>query len=737
MPVMIDDSLEITVEGRADGIITDYESVVEGEEIKVQKTVTVDEIKGTYQEINTLEEPVDVHKAQAKCYAYIYSKEEQLEFIDVQMTYAHLESGRIKRFKERYSFKELKDWFTNLVNEYAKWVKWQIAWDERRNKSILNMHFPFDYRASQKKLISGVYRTIAQGKRLFIEAPTGTGKTISTIYPAVKALGEGKGSKIFYLTAKTIARTVAENTYAILKSQGVELKTITLTAKEKLCVLDEPECDPRTCKRAMGHFDRIGDALYEMINEESTFTREKVLMYAEKYCLCPFEMQLDIALWMDSVICDYNYVFDPNVYLKRFFNGGRGDYLFLIDEAHNLVDRARDMYSAVLYKADFIKIKRLVKPLNSKLSVKIEKCNKFLTELCNECEDCRLFENPGTFAVYLMRAVSDMELLLKDGVPDDIRKELMEFYLNMRRFLSAYDLMDESYICYMERSQGDFMVKILCVDPAKNVSERLAYGRSAVFFSATLLPIHYYKEMLSTTHKEDYDLYVDSPFSPENRLLFIGTDVSSKYSRRNESEYIRICEYIRKIIRGRNGNYFVFFPSYAYMQSVYEVFSERELRKAGHGIEVVVQEASMTEFAKQAFLEKFRERPNTTILGFCVLGGAFSEGIDLKDDRLIGAIVVGTGLPKISNERELLRDYFEQRRGCGFDYAYLFAGMNKVLQAGGRVIRTEKDRGIIALLDERFLYGQYRNLFPREWASPVKANIYNIEEKINQFWEQD
>lgn len=736
LPVLIDESLEITVEGRADGIITELENVTENGEMQVRKRVTVDEIKGTYQDVNVLEEPVEVHKAQAKCYAYIYSKIEGLDFIDVQMTYAHLESGRLKRFKNRYGFTALETWFTELLNSFAKWVKWQIAWNEKRNRSIRDMQFPFNYRASQKKLVSGVYRTIIQGKRLFIEAPTGTGKTISTVYPAVKAMGEGKGSKIFYLTAKTIARTVAEDTYGILKKQGVDLKTITLTAKEKLCILDEPACDPRTCERALGHFDRINDALFEMINEESTFGREQILFYAEKYHLCPFEMQLDIALWMDSIICDYNYVFDPNVYLKRFFNGGKGDYLFLIDEAHNLVDRAREMYSAVLYRSDFVKIKRLVKPLRPKLAVKVEKCNKFLLELMGECENCQIWESPGSFTVYLMRVVSEMELLLKEEIVQETRKELVEFYLNMRNFLNAYDLMDECYISYMEQIPGDFMVKIFCVDPAKNISERLAYGKSAIFFSATLLPIHYYKEMLSATCLEDYDLYVDSPFSPSNRLLFIGTDVSSKFTRRNESEFIRVCEYIRKIIRGRNGNYFVFFPSYAYMQSVFEVFTDRELQKAGHGIEIVMQETAMTEAAKQDFLDKFKEKPNTTILGFCVLGGVFSEGIDLKDDRLIGAVIVGTGLPQISHERELLKAYFDRRQGSGFDYAYLFAGMNKVLQAGGRVIRTEKDRGIIALLDERFSYSQYRNLFPREWASPDKANIHNIEEKINQFWEQ-
>lgn len=736
LSVPVSETLTITLEGRADGVIEDYHP--DPDSALGAYSYTIDEIKGTYSDLRYIEEPIDVHLAQACCYAYMYAREKALMEIDVQLTYASLETGAIKRFSEHREFAELEVWFMDVIRRYGVWAQWALDWKLVRCLSIGECPFPFDYRPGQKNLISGVYNTIIRGKRLFIQAPTGTGKTISTIYPAIKAMGEGMSDKIFYLTAKTITRTVAEETYQLLFKAGLKFKAITLTAKEKICIFDEIHCNPRECPRAKGHFDRVNDAVFDMIGQEFRFTRENIEAYADKHQVCPFEFQLDVALWVDSVICDYNYVFDPHVYLKRFFNEVRENYIFLIDEAHNLVDRAREMYSAALFKSQFLEVKRAVKPFHPKLALKIEKCNKYLLDLRNECENCGELTKAGELTIYLMQMITEMELFLKEDHPTDVKEDVLALYLEARHFINTCDAMDERYISYMEHTGNkDFMVRLFCVDPSKDLCAKLDLGLAAVFFSATLLPVQYYKELLSTSAAEDYDMYAQSPFESRHRLLAAAGDVSSRYTRRNAAEYEKIADYIYDIVRSRNGNYMVFFPSYAYMQSVYEIFAQKRLQTAGHGLELLIQENSMSEEARQQFLEAFQGDMQKTMIGFCVLGGIFSEGIDLKEDRLIGVIIVGTGLPQPANERELLRTYYDGRHGRGFDYAYLYPGMNKVLQAGGRVIRTEKDRGVIVLLDERFNYAQYRNLFPREWDGLVKVTRASIGNQLDHFWEEN
>ncbi len=741
MDVQMGDDLTIALEGRADGIIEDYH--IPEDENDTGYEYTIDEIKGTYGDINHITKPVAVHLGQAKCYAYMYAKENDLATINTRLTYVNLESKKIKHFTEKHDLADLETWFMDVLEAYAKWARWSIAWREQRNASIDRTNFPFEYRTGQKKLISGVYQTLIRGKKLFIQAPTGTGKTISTVFPAVKVMGEGKSDKIFYLTAKTITRTVAEETWNILQNKGMDFKYITLTAKEKCCVLEEPKCNPKDCPRAKGHFDRVNEAVYDMICHETRVTREVVETYAEKYNVCPFEMQLDVAVWMDGVICDYNYVFDPYVYLKRFFGETRENYILLIDEAHNLVERAREMYSASLSINQLRSVRSMLHSINPKLVARIGKCMKYLDGVRLDCPDCQRTNSAGGFTLYLMRMMSEMENFLKDrgkqtAAEVAVKEKVLDLYLEAKRFVNAYDCMDDKrYIEYGKPLEdGDFMLKIFCIDPSKDLSQRLDRGLGAVFFSATLLPIQYYKELLSVSAVDDYDMYAQSPFDHDHRLLMAATDVSSKYTRRNTSEYEKISDYIREVVRARNGNYLVFFPSYSYMQNVLEVFGERELHKAGNGFELIVQESSMDEEKRQAFLDAFKEETKTTMLGFCVLGGIFSEGIDLKEDRLIGAIIVGTGLPQIGDERELLREFYDAKCGGGFEYAYQYPGMNKVLQAGGRVIRTEKDRGIILLLDERFNYRQYKELFPREWDHCKKVHLGNVAQTVNTFWEE-
>lgn len=725
-----DITFDLLVEGRADGIINQPEE---------KPSIIIDEIKGVYMELSHLENPVDVHKAQAMCYAYMYAKLYNHVEIGIRLTYCNMETENIKYFEETFTLEYLEDWFANLTREYGKWAAWQIRWNEHRNASIKTLDFPFTYRPGQKDLVTGVYKSIIRDKRLFIEAPTGVGKTISTIFPAVKAMGEGFVSKLFYLTAKTITRTVAEETFQTLKEKGLSMKSVTITAKEKICILDKPDCNPVSCPRAKGHFDRVNDAVYDLLTHENDISRELILAYAEKHMVCPFEMCLDVTTWADAVICDYNYAFDPNVYLRRFFQGEKkNDYVFLIDEAHNLVDRAREMYSAILYKEQFLNVKKLIKnqdkdtaiPYNTaKLEKRLMTCNNDLLKLKRECDNCRVIENISDFALHLMRLMTEYEEYLSEYRGDFGKDEILSLYMDIRHFLNIYEIYSEKYITYTDyNEQGDFRIKLLCMDPSDNLNACLDRGKSAVFFSATLLPIQYYKEQLGG-REDDYAIYAPSPFLAENRLIMIGSDVSTRYTRRNYEEYEKITEYIIRFTSAKKGNYMVFFPSYQMLNQIAQLCQGRM-----EGL--VIQKNNMTETEKEEFLEDFTANPDSSRIGFCVMGGIFSEGIDLKNDRLIGAVIVGTGLPMVGNEKELFRKFYDKRNGRGFEYAYLYQGMNKVLQSAGRVIRTMDDKGAILLLDERFRSQQYVNLFPREWYPHLLVDAKTMESELKKFWEK-
>lgn len=746
------ENYRIIIEGRADGIITENRG--EG-----QPAVTIDEIKGTYQELKKLKEAYSVHLAQAKCYACIYADQNSLKEIRVRMTYCNMDTEELKYFHYDFSAEELEEWFAFVIEQYRKWADYTFEWRKARQSSVKELQFPFPYREGQKDLVTYVYQTIYHKRKLFIEAPTGVGKTISTVFPAVKAMGEGMGEKIFYLTAKTITRTVADDTFQMLRERGLCFKTVILTAKEKICFMEETECNPLYCPYADGHYDRINDAIYDMLTKEHNFNREAIEQYAQKHKVCPFEMCLDMSLFADAVICDYNYVFDPHVYLKRFFaESVKADYLFLIDEAHNLVERGREMYSAVLIKEDFLKLKRTVKEVDSRMEHHLERCNKELLKLKRECVNYRIEEYISPFVMALQRLHSVMENWLEEheenevhnAVRNTIRKEVLEFYFEAAHFLDIYERMDENYVAYSEVTQdGSFRLKLFCVNPSKNLSECMKKGRSTILFSATLLPIRYYKALLGA-EEGDYEVYAKSVFDAGRKALFIGGDVTSRYSRRSEMEYYNIASYINEIVKNRHGNYMIFFPSHAFLRQVYQIFTDYFLDT--DSMECILQEDYMNEKSREEFLQRFARNEacdfsqmirmdveieeEKSLLGFCVLGGIFSEGIDLKNDSLIGAVIIGTGLPQVCNEREILRNYFDEAGENGFDYAYRYPGMNKVLQAAGRVIRTAEDVGIVALLDDRFLSQTYRNMFPREWEHYEIVTAGGVAKRVERFWNE-
>ena len=715
------DDLILRVEGRADGIFLQDEQFC------------IDEIKGVYKKLELMEEPVLVHRAQALCYAWIYLDAHDLEKIDIQMTYAHLDTEVIKRFRETLTRAELKQWYEELTDSYHKWLAYQIEWRKKRNESMENLEFPFEYRKGQRKMVSGIYHAISKKEQIFIQAPTGVGKTMSAVFPAVRAIGQGMAETVFYLTARTITRTVAQDAFEILRDRGLLFKVITITAKEKLCFCDKPECDPEKCPYAKGHYDRINDAVYELWTTEQSFDRETLLRHAQKWQVCPFELSLDLAVWMDGVICDYNYVFDPNVYLKRFFGENvSGNYLFLIDEAHNLVDRGREMYSASICLNDVIETRKFVKPYSQKLWKKLGKVKKQMEELRQNCGEWKVQENAGVLPISLLSVQGELDQFLEESPAQEVVDGILDFYFEVRDFLNISELVDDNYVVYTAFDEnGRFYMKLFCVNPAENLQKCLDKGNSTVFFSATLLPLQYYRKMLST-RSENFGMYVESPFEQKKRCLMICRDVSSKYTRRGYEEYRKIAEYIARMSWQKKGNYMVFFPSYRLMEDVYQVYQDEF---SVSWVRCISQHASMTELEREEFLEEFTEETEETLVGFCVMGGIFSEGIDLIGDRLIGAAVVGTGLPQVNCEREILKGYYDEKGEQGFDYAYRYPGMNKVLQAAGRVIRTKEDTGAILLMDERFLNRDYRNLFPREWNDACTCTLGNVEKHLQAFWD--
>jgi Rad3-related DNA helicase len=759
---------DIIIEGRADGII-DYNwgehiaRVGDSKEslplVQAEERVIIDEIKGTYKSLKKIHKPVGVHLSQAKCYAYIYAVQNYIDNIGVRMTYCNIETEELKYFHFDYTINELKAWFDELLNEYKKWTDFQFEWSKTRTESIKKLSFPFPYREGQKELVSHVYHTIYHKRKLFLEAPTGVGKTISTVFPAVKSMGEQLTEKIFYLTAKTITRTVAQNCFSQLSENGLKMKTVIITAKDKICFLkqgenekNEVECNPDACPYAKGHFDRINAAMYDLLTHENNFTREMIMEYAENYKVCPFEFCLDMSLFSDAVICDYNYVFDPRVYLKRFFADtlAKNDYVFLIDEAHNLLDRGRDMYSAAMFKDSFLEMKRLIKDDSPRIASLLDKCNKAMLDMKRNCDGYREEKSIDGFVTSLNRVYGAIDDFLDDHENYKNKNELLEFYFEACHFLNMYEIMDGNYVVYSQlMDDGDFMLKLFCVDPAKNLAACMDKGRSTILFSATLLPIQYYKKLLGGT-KDDYEVYARSTFVEEKKALLIAGDVTSKYTRRTSEEFKKIARYIYEIVNQRYGNYMVFLPSHLFLEQVYNCFMDEYYDE--NIMECIIQENYMSESKREDFLLRFKgneecdinsrinfeieEEDDTILIGFCVMGGIFSEGIDLKNDSLIGAIIVGTGLPQVGSERELLKKYFDEKGENGFDYAYRYPGMNKVLQSAGRVIRTAEDIGVVALLDERFLTNQYFRMFPREWSRYEVVDVEGVSKRVEKFWNE-
>lgn len=713
--------VDLEINGRIDGIISDG------------GTTIIHEIKTTEGSLDNIESRYNpLHLAQAKCYACIYCLQNDIDRVGVQLTYFNVSSNETRHILKYYGLDELKLFLNDVAGKYLKWVEDIERWAAVRNSSVKGLEFPYhSYRKGQRNLAVAVYRTIRDGKSLFAQAPTGIGKTIAVLFPALKAMAEGFTSKIFYLTPKTTTITVVEKAFEAMRDQGVCIKTLYLTAKDKICLNPGGICDGEDCIYVKGYYDRIRDGVDDIFKETDSFDRTTILEYAKKHCLCPFEFSLELSLVSDCIICDYNYVFDPMVYLKRFFINS-GDYCFLIDEAHNFVDRARDMYSCGIGKQTILKLKKLAKIQAPQVYKSLKEINDYFISLR------KLLESKGADHIIMEEQPTELYPMLKSFIKsseDFFLKTgkgaldgcLLNFYFEAYAFLKISEYYDERYATIVERAGRDIWVRLFCIDPSKVIREALRRGRSSVLFSATLSPMDYFIYTLGGDENSD-EVRIPSPFPKGNLCLLLDSKTSTRYKHR-ENSYSKVAQYISAIAESRPGNYIAFFPSYKYMEDVYNSFIE-----SNKNISHVCQTPGMSEDERKVFIEQFTKGRDDSLMGFAVMGGIFSEGIDLKGDCLSGAIIVGVGLPQICTERDIIMDYFNKTKGAGFEYAYMYPGMNRVLQAAGRVIRSEYDRGIVLLIDERFAYSSYKRLYPPEWRPIEIDSVDSLKSAVKSFW---
>jgi DNA excision repair protein ERCC-2 len=711
----------LSIGGRIDGVLRSGTQVL------------VEEIKTTQRPLADVQAAASaIHWGQAQCYAYMLARQEQLAQVDVQLTYVNLESGQVSSLVRPLSLEELSTFFDDLIERYLQWVRRLSQWMLVRDQSLDRLAFPFDsYRPGQREMAVEVFRAIRDGGQLLAQAATGIGKTMAALYPALKALGQHLVPKVIFLTARTTGRLAAEAALQALSRRGLRLKWVTVTAKEKICFSEESTCTPEMCPYARGHYDRLNQAL-GAIFEQDAFNRDAIERTAREYQVCPFEFSLELVLWADCVIGDYNYAFDPTVTLKRLFGEEAGGHALLVDEAHNLVDRAREMYSAQLSKAPVLDLRRSVKEVLPPLYRALGRVHAGLTGLrrrCLETTDGVLIDKsaPEDLVDRLRAFLMVAERWLRLNRPAPFRQDLLRFYFDGLRFVRIAEQYNQAYATIAEARGQEVQIKLFCIDPSEPLCDCWRRCRAAVLFSATLTPADYFQTILGC-HPDMRRLDLVSPFPPGNLAVFAATRISTLY-RHRQSSCAAVSQAVVNMVCQRQGHYLLFFPSYDYLAMVHERFAA----DCPH-IETLVQTPDMAESAREAFLAHFTEQVSRTLVGFAVMGGIFGEGIDLKGERLTGAAIVGVGLPGIGPERELLREYYDHAHGRGFEFAYQYPGINRVLQAAGRVIRSESDRGVVLLIDQRFGQSRYRSLLPAAWQIQIVGDPSGLQRQLAAFW---
>lgn len=722
---------EYVISGRADGITT------------TDKSILIEEIKTSDQPFDELSDnTLELYWGQVKVYGYIILKEHpELKHVDLRLTYFQVSTETITSDDKTFERDQLNDFFQNLIEEYEYWLVLRAKLRKTRNQSIQQLSFPFDkFRTGQHELAAAVYKTVYYQKRLFVEAPTGTGKTISTLFPAIKSMGEERIQRLFYLTAKQSTRRVAEETIDLMSKKGLQLKSITLTAKDKIRFKEQdvpPEKDPYM----IGYYDRLKPALADLLTNEDAITREIVEKYARKHTVDPFEFSLDASLFCDVIICDYNYLFDPLVYLQRFFVEKDTDNFFLIDEAHNLVSRSRSMYSAEISDFKITSLLKMAKKIETKTSKDFQKQLKKVRRVFNQIkkqlqtddlEEKITSDAPDELLKILGKFDDFMGEWMQDQKPSDFLDSAKDYFFDCLTFVKIGALYNDTYKTRIVIDNKHLIVKQLCLDPSHFIDQSLDLGLGAVLFSATLSPMDYYQSVLGgSANSLAYQL--PSPFPINHQAILITQYIQTTY-RQREFNQEKIVKSLKTLIDSKKGNYLFFFPSYGYLEQVKTSFE-----KSYPHVNTITQTSEMDSVTRQEFLDRFDNDSEETLVGFCVLGGIFSEGIDLRGDKLIGVAIVSVGLPGLSAENNLIRDYYDNKNGHGFEYAYQMPGMNNVLQAAGRLIRSSHDKGIVLLVDQRFGSMRYTRLFPQHWQNYRRiSSLQQLTGTVDNFWkEQD
>lgn len=732
VPVSISFSHDIfllQVSGRLDGLI------------ETDNKYSLCEIKTTNKSLDSLEESNNpAHWAQCLCYAYIIAKEQSLDSITILLLYFHRKNKETRTFERKLTYLELEKFFHSLVYPYINGQKKQYDWQSLRNSSIQALSFPFpEFRKGQRAMSAAVYRAIRDGNRQFIKAPTGIGKTLGAMFPAIKAMGEGHIDKIFYLTARNTTQAIAGETYEMMARNGLRLKTLHITAKEKVCFSPDTSCNQDECSYLIDYPLKSKKAISLLFKKSDYFDRDSIEKAAKENNLCPFELSLDISIQADLIICDYNYAFDPRVYLKRFFQDKSDEQLcLLVDEAHNLPDRAREMYSAELKRSALRELYHKIKKSLPSLATSLKKVRKALLSYTENVPakfpnvplpwTTSYFEPPEELKEPIEKFLYHAEFILNDETPYPFKEELISLYFDLAHFLRIYDCFGDNYATLYCREQSDFTIKLFCIDPAPMLNKRIENSKSSIFYSATLSPAQYYKEILSDNKSDNY-LAIPSPFPRENLYVYVDDTLSTKYRHRDSSLPLLI-DRIHECISVKTGNYLVFFPSFAYMQKSAKLYA-----KVFPDDLLLIQEPNMDEEQRLHYLSHFNEYGENTLIAFAVMGGIFSEGIDIRGENLSGAIIVGVGLPQICVQRDIIKQYYQKKSSKGFEFAYTYPGLNKVQQAAGRVIRSENDIGFIILIDDRFTNTIYTKILPSEWFPLKTPRFYkNLSADLKCFW---
>ncbi|MBQ9120893.1 MAG: ATP-dependent DNA helicase [Clostridia bacterium] len=681
----------------------------------------------------------------ALCVAALVMEQKNLVTADIRLIYSKEGSATSRVFACQADRETAFDTLTQLLTRFAPYAALAAEHEKMLAEELRAMRFPYsNVREGQKEFMQSVLRAIKSHTRLVAEAPTGIGKTMAALYPAVKALGEGYADKIFCLTSKGTNANSEESAVLRLMASVPHLRAVTILSRDSTyrtsyCAgrQEGGKCRLWDCPIGGGHNARMNGAILELLSENGYYTRDRIYKIAEKHALCPYELSLELSEWCDVILCDYNYLFDRGVYLRRYFESPDARYVFLIDEAHNLPDRASAMYSARLTSSAFAEAMSRTAD-----SPELQSAIPPILDLFSSLRELSLEEKR------IEQGNIEWGFALLETPPHEIENKLKEFIkaanayfdtgaldaalselsYEARRFLLSLSYYGKRFAMYAETRGEETACRILCLDPSERLDEAMSAGISSILFSATISPLDYYADLLGCAKAKT--LKLDSVYERDN-LCILGFDgVSTRYEDRDRRGYVALVNIIRTVIAGKKGKYIVYFPSYQYMSEVYWVFAKKYPE-----IATVVQEKGMTAGARNRFLAQFSDKSKEALLGFCVLGGSFSEGVDLQGESLIGAIVVGVGFPSVSSELNLAKEYFDRTRESGMEYAYIYPGMNKVMQAVGRVIRSERDRGVAVIIDDRFSRPPYTTLLPGHWQGiRYTSNLKSLLSVLRDFW---